>query len=100
MEQSGATLNSRPHPNGDKPLPLFRPDALADQQQKFYGEVILIRPLALMALGWLAVGIVAAALGFLLLGHYTEKAHVTGMPVMALSSSASAAKPRAEFFMP
>ncbi len=29
------------------PAPLFRPEALDAQQQKFYGEILLLRPLSL-----------------------------------------------------
>ena len=51
-----------------QPLPLFRPEALASQQQKLYGEILLIRPLSLAFLGWLGLAIAASIVGFLLLG--------------------------------
>jgi hypothetical protein len=56
-------------------LPLFRPEALA-AQQKLNGEILLIRPFSLLCLGWLGTGIVAVVLGYLVMGHYTEKARV------------------------
>ena len=62
-----------------KPLPLFRPEVLAAQQQKFHGQIVLIRPFSLMLLVWIALGVTAATFGFLLLGQYTERAHVTGI---------------------
>jgi hypothetical protein len=70
-----------PTPNPEppsQPLPLFRAEALAARQHKFYGEILLIRPLSLTLLVWLGIGISAAVLGFLLLGTYTEKAYVDG----------------------
>jgi hypothetical protein len=71
-----------PTPNPEpssQPLPLFRAEALAAQQQKFYGEILLLRPFSLTLLVWLGIGISAAVLGFLLLGTYTEKAHIGGV---------------------
>jgi hypothetical protein len=70
--------NPLPEPS-QQPLPLFRAEALAAQQQKFYGEILLIRPLSLALFVWLGIGISALVLGFLLLGSYTEKAHVFGV---------------------
>jgi hypothetical protein len=85
--------------NAVEPLPLFRPEALAAQQQKFYGEIVLIRPFSLMLLSWFALGITAAVLGFLFLGHYTERIHVSG--VIAVSPAAGAAeKLEAFLFVP
>jgi hypothetical protein len=77
----GENQSTRAHHNGVKPLPLFRPEALEHQQQKSYGEIILIRPLSLTLLTWLALAIVAVAVVFLALGHYTEKVHVAGSMV-------------------
>lgn len=71
-------LTPNPEPTS-QPLPLFRAEALAAQQHKFYGEILLIRPFSLTLLVWLGIGISAAVLGFLLLGTYTEKAHVDGV---------------------
>lgn len=69
-----------PKPPQD-PLPLFRPEAIAAQQHKFYGEILLIRPLSLALLFWLGIGISAVVLGFLLLGTYADRAKVTGVLV-------------------
>jgi hypothetical protein len=74
MERSSVESHST-----EPPLPLFRPEAIAALQQKFYGEIILIRPFPLMLLCWFALGITAAVLGFLFLGEYTERARVPGI---------------------
>ena len=80
MPIPGKTLSSvESHSNPSEPLPLFRPEAIAALQQKFYGEIILIRPFPLMLLCWFALGITAAVLGFLFLGQYTERARVPGI---------------------
>ena len=88
--------------NGDKPLPLFRPEAILNQQQKSYGDIILIRPLSLTLLTVLALAIVALASAFLLLGHYTEKARVSGalLAEPAGASSSNSAGLRAELYVP
>src|SRR6185437_6262086 len=49
------------HSNPSEPLPLFRPEAIAALQQKFHGEIILIRPFPLMLLCWFALGIITNA---------------------------------------
>ena len=79
MQPSRPTPDLDSPPGTAKPLPLFRAEALAAQQQKFYGEILLIRPLSLALLGWLGTGISLLVLGFLLLGHYTEKITVSGV---------------------
>lgn len=78
MPRPNAILDSRAHQNGGKQLPLFRPEAVVHQQQKSYGEIVLIRPLSLTLLTWLAIAIVGLALAFLLLGHYTENIRFSG----------------------
>ena len=83
---------------GEKqPLPLFRPEALASQQQKLYGEILLIRPLSLAFLGWLGVAMAGSVLGFLLLGQITEKARVSGVLLPARETSALT---EADLFVP
>lgn len=77
--------------NNEPPLPLFRPEAIAALQQKFHGEIILIRPFPLMLLCWFALGITAAVLGFFFLGQYTEKARVPGIITNAGAATAEAA---------
>jgi hypothetical protein len=72
--------------NQSASLPLFRPEALAAQQQKFHGEIVLIRPFSLALLSWIAIGIAAVALGFLFLGQYTERIHASGT-IFAASSA-------------
>lgn len=74
-----------------QPLPLFRAQALAAQQHKFYGEILLIRPLSLTLLFWLGITVSAVVIAFLMLGNYTEKIHVTGvlLPVENARSQAN-----------
>ena len=97
MPTPGSTLSSEERPSSSvDPLPLFRPEAIAALQQKFYGEIILIRPFSLMLLCWFALGISAAVLGFLFLGQYTERARVPG--VMTVSDVSS--QQIAEIFVP
>jgi hypothetical protein len=81
-----------------QPLPLFRPEALASQQQKLYGEILLIRPLSLAFLGWLGLAISASILGFLLLGQITEKTRVLG--VLLPPGGGGASSDEAMLFVP
>ncbi|HSK45302.1 MAG TPA: hypothetical protein VLA83_15600 [Candidatus Binatia bacterium] len=102
MPVPGKTLGSvETHSNGT-PLPLFRPEAVAALQQKFYGEIILIRPFPLMLLCWFALGITAAVLGFLFFGQYTEKARVPGIITIAAGPAAAnvGAKSEAAVYVP
>jgi len=69
-------------PDGDVAaarLPLFRPEAIRELGDKAYGEIILLRPVALSLLLLLAMGFIAALTAFLVLGHYTNKAHISGV---------------------
>jgi len=103
MPLPGKTLSSvESHSNHGDPLPLFRPEAIAALQQKFYGEIILVRPFSLMLLCWFALGITAAVLGFLFLGQYTERARVPGIiSASSLSYPGSAGGGTgAEFYVP
>ena len=102
MQRPGAISDSQTHHNGVQPLPLFRPEALAYQQQKSYGEIILIRPLSLVVLTWLAVAIVAASVGFLAFGHYTEKVRLSGSMLVAPSSAVNPVEGnlQAELYVP
>src|SRR5438270_816612 len=79
MERSSMERGSLESHSNEPPLPLFRPEAVAALQQKFYGEIILIRPFPLMLLCWFALGITAAVLGFLFFGQYTDKARLPGV---------------------
>src|SRR6476469_3948137 len=92
MPIPGRTLSSEERPSSSvEPLPLFRPEAIAALQQKFYCEIILIRPFSLVLLCWFALGITAAVLGFLFLGQYTERARVQGVITFNQSAEANAA---------
>lgn len=88
------------HSSNGHPLPLFRPEAIAALQQKFYGEIILVRPFSLMLLCWFALGITAAVLGFLFLGQYTERARVQGIIINPSAEAKAAAGLEAEFLVP
>jgi hypothetical protein len=61
-----------------EPLPLFRPE-VSCKQERFFGEVLLIRAFSFGFLGWLVV--VAATLTYCVLffGTYTETAVVRGI---------------------
>lgn len=99
----GKTLSSvESRSSNGQPLPLFRPEAVAALQQKFYGEIILVRPFSLMLLCWFALGITAAVLGFLFLGQYTERARVPGLITItgAADPTVPATKLDAEFYVP
>jgi hypothetical protein len=102
MPLPGQSFGTANHHNSVEPLPLFRPEAIAAQQQKFYGEIVLIRPFSLLLLSWFAIGITASVAAFLLLGHYTERVHVSGIIAVspASGSSASAENLEASFFVP
>jgi hypothetical protein len=102
MQRPDEILDSRAHQNGAKPLPLFRPEALLHQQQKSYGEIILIRPLSLTLLTWLSLVILALAGAFLLLGRYTEKVSVFGalLAPPAAATNLNNAPLRAELYVP
>jgi membrane fusion protein len=60
-------------------LPLFRPEAFKRYGHEAYGEIILIRPVRLTLLVCLVIAMVLAALTFLICGHYTNKARVSGI---------------------
>ena len=100
MPLPGQSFSTEDRHNSVEPLPLFRPEALAAQQQKFYGEIILIRPFSLVLLSWFAIGITASVAAFLLLGHYTERAHVSGIIAGGPASGSNAENLEASFFVP
>ncbi len=60
---------------------LFRPEAVEGQRQSWLGGIQLIRPLPLTLLTLFAVGVAALVIGFLFVGEYTRKAHVSGVLV-------------------
>ena len=95
-----SSKNLGPNPSSAERLPLFRPEAIAAQQQKFHGEIILIRPLSLALLSWIALGIAAAALGFLFLGHYTERVPAFGTIQLTRGTFAAAEGIHANVFIP
>jgi membrane fusion protein len=98
MNQPNKKPGPAPQKGEERPLPLFRPEALASQQQKLYGEILLIRPLSLTFLAWLGVAIAASLLAFLILGQITEKARVSG--VLLPAHEITAAPTEADLFVP
>ena|SRR5437762_3362583 len=98
MNQPNKKPGPAPQQGEEQPLPLFRPEALASQQQKLYGEILLIRPLSLTFLMWLGVAIAASVLGFLLLGQTTDKIRVSG--VLLPAHEITAAPEEADLFVP
>jgi hypothetical protein len=79
-------LEPNTDPAAAQPLPLFRAEVLASQQQKFYGEILLIRPFSTSFLITLGLALGAVVLGVLLLGHYTETVPPsTGHPPSAVA---------------
>ena len=69
--------DSKPDPAAaQQPLPLFRPEVLASQQQKFFGAVLLIRPFSGTLFIWLGLLLAGLILGILFLGRYIN----TGKP--------------------
>lgn len=65
--------------SGSKTLPLFRSEVVASRQHKLYGEILLIHPFSLAFFSWLVLGLAAVSLAYLLLGHITEHARVSGV---------------------
>ena len=67
-------------------LPLFRPEALASQQEKYFGEILRLRPLSSAFLLWLGLALAGVVLVVLLLAGGTGKSlwnghsHATANP--------------------
>ncbi len=61
--------------------PLFRPEVLTSQQQKWLGDIVLIRPVSFTYLTLVAVAITGLLVAYLTFGEYTKKATVTGQLV-------------------
>jgi len=76
MQQQKIHSESEPDPGGTPPLPLFRPEAVESRQQRLYGDILLIRPFSLTLLAGIAIVLAAGAVGFLLLGHHTQRPRV------------------------
>ncbi len=79
-------------------LPLFRPEAIAAQQQKFYGEIILIQPLSMVFLTTLSVVLVAIMAGFVVFGYHTQRVRVSG--IVAARSMRGDGQPLADLYVP
>lgn len=61
-----------------EPLPLFRPEVLS-KQERFFGELLLIRPFSFSFMGWLVIGAAALTYCVLFLSTYTETVPVQGV---------------------
>jgi len=57
---------------------LFRPEAI-ESQRSWLGGVQLIRPLSLTVLTVFTVSVAALVIGYLFVGEYTRKAHISGV---------------------
>lgn len=78
-------LDSNTGPSAAQPpLPLFRPEVLASQQQKFFGNALAIRPLSGTFFIWLGLALAGAVLGILILGPYlnTDKSVSGNKPTL------------------
>jgi membrane fusion protein len=60
-------------------MDLFRSEALAHQQQKLLGEILLTRPLSMQILSWAAFCVAIIIVGFVIWGDYTKKQRVIGV---------------------
>lgn len=60
-------------------MALFRSEALAHQQQRLLGEILLTRPLSIQILSWAAFAIAVSMIAFVIWGDYTKKQRVTGV---------------------
>jgi membrane fusion protein len=60
---------------------LFRPEVIEGQQQSWLGGIQLMRPVSLFFLTGFTVLVVVLVSTCLTLGHYTRKAHITGVLV-------------------
>ena len=69
-------------------LPLFRPEVLS-KQEKFFGEVLHIRPFSFGFLGWLAIAAAALTYCVLFFGTYTETVAVRGILLRASTLKSS-----------
>ncbi|GAA5233952.1 HlyD family efflux transporter periplasmic adaptor subunit [Verticiella sediminum] len=62
-------------------MTLFRKEALAGRQNRWLGEIVLVRPLPLTLLTGVAVAFALALLALLIWGSYTKRTTVSGMLV-------------------
>lgn len=60
-------------------MDLFRSEALAHQRQRLLGEILLVRPLSIQILSWVAFFIAMIIVGFAIWGSYTKKQRVVGV---------------------
>jgi len=58
---------------------LFRQEALDNQEQRLYGDILLIRPFSLVFLAWLGTGLTALVAAVLIWGEYTDQARIPGI---------------------
>jgi membrane fusion protein len=72
------THEERHHTTEERAL-LFRPEAFSGRTPQVYGDIVLMRPVSLTVLLWLLLVVFALAASLLAFGHYTSKAHVTGI---------------------
>jgi hypothetical protein len=82
---------------------LFRSEAIAAQNKQF-GELLQIRPFSLVSCVWFGTAIMAVALGFLAVSHYTEKVRAAGVLFTSQQETPGSDSfpegPQAIFYMP
>ena len=79
-------------------LPLFRPEAIAAQQQRFYGEIILIQPLSITLLTTLAVVLGGMIFGLIVFGYHTESVRVSG--ILTVDTGSGIRRPLGYLYVP
>jgi hypothetical protein len=68
----GRALQQAPETQcASEPLPLFRPEVLS-KRERFFGEVLRIRPFSIGLLCWLVIGMCALTGGVLFFATYAQ----------------------------
>ena len=62
-------------------MSLFRSEVFAAKQNRWTGQIVLVRPFSLLALTFFAAGLAAALIAFAVFGSYTNKTTVEGQLV-------------------
>ena len=90
MQSNALEESADKSPHNDS-LPLFRPEARMTQE-RFFGQIMLIRPIPFTFWGLFAIGMVLIGLTLILFGIYTETARIHGIwvPPQAIDTRRSA----------
>jgi hypothetical protein len=98
MSLPGPSSNCETGSSATIDLPLFRTEAIDAQRQRFYGDIILIRPFSHTLLVLLGIFFGSIVLGFIIFGRYTERAHVSG--ILAANSASNDREALAILYIP